>query len=250
MPNESTENSAASRIALVTGANKGIGFELVRQLAEAGVRVVLGARDPRKGDVAARSLKDEGLWVETIMIDLRDPPMLQQAAAEFADRFGRLDILVNNAGIAHHDDGPPETSSPDAVREIFETNVIGTLAVVQAFLPLLRKSPAARIVNVSSELGSLTLNGDPEWAFAAHKLFGYNASKAAINMLTVQLAAQLEPLGILVNSADPGFTATDLNGHMGLQSVAHGAAVPLRLALCDGDGPTGGFFGARGAVAW
>jgi NAD(P)-dependent dehydrogenase (short-subunit alcohol dehydrogenase family) len=136
------------------------------------------------------------------------------------------------------------------VRATFETNVIGTLAVTQAFLPLLKASASARIVNVSSELGSITNNGDPSWAFAAHKLIGYNASKAAVNMLTAQLAAQLRPSGILVNSADPGFTATDLNGHQGLQSVEQAAVAPVRLALIDDDGPTGGYFNANGALPW
>lgn len=238
------------RIALVTGANKGIGFEIARQLSRAGVHVVLGARDPEKGADAAQTLRGEGLDVDSIRIDLGEVAGLPETVADFQRKFGVLDILVNNAGIAHRDDGPPETASIEALRAVFETNLFGTLAVTQALLPLLRKSSSGRIVNVSSELGSLANNGDPAWPFAAYKLFGYNASKAALNMLTVQLAAQLKPSGILVNSADPGFTATDLNGHQGFQSVEQGAAAPVRLALLADGGPTGGFFGAAGTLPW
>lgn len=247
-PPETSEPSR--RIALVTGANKGIGYEISRQLAKAGLRVVIGARDPEKGDQAAKGLREEGLDAETIRIDLSDIETLPAAAADFEERFGRLDILVNNAGIAHQADGPPETASVEAVKATFETNLFGTIAVTQAFLPLLKQSPSARIVNVSSELGSLTKNGDPGWAFAPYKVIGYNASKAALNMLTVQLAAQLKPAGILVNSADPGFTATDLNGHRGVQTVEQGATVPVKLALLNDNGPTGGFFSANGALPW
>nr|WP_272214514.1 SDR family oxidoreductase [Marinicella sp. W31]MDC2880134.1 SDR family oxidoreductase [Marinicella sp. W31] len=219
------------KIALVTGANKGIGFEISRQLANAGVHVVLGARDAQKGEDAARTLRAEGCDADSIHIDLGDIASLAEAAVDFERKFGALDILVNNAGIARQDDGPPDTASPDAVRATFETNFFATLAVIQAFLPLLKTSPSGRIVNVSSELGSLTQNADPAWAFAEHQLIGYNASKAALNMLTIQLAKLLAPSGILVNSADPGFTATDLNGHQGFQSTKQGAAAPVRLAL-------------------
>lgn len=246
----SREMTASCRVALVTGANKGIGFEISRQLANAGVHVILGARDQEKGKAAARILREESFDVDSAHIDLGNIATLTKTASDLKQKYGGLDILVNNAGIARQEDGPPETASIEAVRATFETNVFGTLAVTQAFLPLLEKSSSARVVNVSSELGSLTNNGDPAWAFADHKLFGYNASKAALNMLTVQLAAQLKPLGILVNSADPGFTATDLNGHQGFQSVEQAAVVPVQLALLEDSGPTGGFFSANGALAW
>ena len=147
-------------------------------------------------------------------------------------------------------DGPPGTVDLRAVQRVMETNFFGTLAMTQAMLPLLRTAPAARIVNVSSGLGSLTLNGDPNWEFAAFKLLGYNASKAALNMLTVQLAYELRETAIKVNSADPGFTATDLNGHQGHQTVEEGAAEPVRLALLPSDGPTGGFFETAGPRPW
>lgn len=250
MTTGSHKSSSHRRVALVTGANKGIGFEICRQLAKAGIQVVLGARDAEKAKDAVLTLRKEGLNVDSVHIDLGNIADLAETATDFEKRFGGLDILVNNAGIARQEDGPPETASYEAVRATFETNVFGTLAVTQAFLPLLKKSSSGRIVNVSSELGSLTNNGDPAWPFAAHKLFGYNASKAALNMLTVQLAAQLKPSGILVNSADPGFTATDLNGHQGFQAVEQGAAAPVRLALLEEAGPTGGYFSADGTLPW
>ncbi len=159
-------------------------------------------------------------------------------------------MLVNNAGISDRNDGPPSRTGMEAVRRIFDTNLFGALAVAQAMLPLLRKSSSARIVNVSSGLGSLAHNNDPAWEFAQVKLFGYNASKAALNMLTVQLAAELKGTGAKVNSADPGFTATDLNNHRGHQTVPEGAAAAVRLALLHDDGPTGGFFSAKGPEPW
>lgn len=250
MTNSTATAALPRRVALVTGANKGIGFEICRQLAAAGVRVVMGARDMQKGDFAAKLLREENLDVASFRIDLGDIMGLNNAVADFEEKFGRLDILVNNAGIACREDGPPETASIDAVRSTFETNVFGTLAITQAFLPLMKRSSSGSIVNVSSELGSLTHNGDPAWPFAGHKLIGYNASKAALNMLTVQLAAELKPFGILVNSADPGFTATDLNGHQGFQAVHQGAVAPVRLALLGDAGPTGGYFSADRPLPW
>jgi NAD(P)-dependent dehydrogenase (short-subunit alcohol dehydrogenase family) len=157
---------------------------------------------------------------------------------------------VNNAGISDRADGPPSSTGIDGVRRIFETNFFGTLAVTQAILLLLRKSRAGRIVNVSSGLGSLTHNSNPGWEFAQYKFLGYNASKAALNMLTVQLAAELRDTSIKVNSADPGFTATDLNSHRGHQTIPQGAAAAIRLALLGDDAPTGGFFSAGCEQPW
>lgn len=242
--------TSTARIALVTGANKGIGFEIARQLGRVGTRVLLGARDPTLGEAAAAALAAEGIDARFIHLDLGEPASIEAAAAEIERAHGRLDILVNNAGITDPADGPPSTTRLDAVRRIFDTNLFGALAVTQAMLPLLRKSASARIVNVSSGLGSLTLNSDPSWEFAQVKLLGYNASKAALNMLTVQLAAELKDAGIKVNSADPGFTATDLNGHRGHQSVPEGAAAAIRLALLPDDGSTGGFFSASQPEPW
>jgi NAD(P)-dependent dehydrogenase (short-subunit alcohol dehydrogenase family) len=147
-------------------------------------------------------------------------------------------------------DGPPSKANIDAVRRVFDTNFFGSLAITQAMLPLLRKSASGRIVNLSSGLGSLTHNSDPSWEFAPYKFLGYNASKAALNVLTVQLAAELKDGGIKVNSADPGFTATDLNGHRGTQTISEGATEAVRLALVADDGPTGTFSDRKGAVPW
>ena len=159
-------------------------------------------------------------------------------------------MLVSNAGIADPADAFPSEANIDAVRRTFGTNFFGTLAVTQAMLPLLRKSDSARIVNMSSGLGSLTHNSNPEWEFAHVKKLGYNASKASVNMLTVQLAAELKDTGIKVNSADPGFTATELNGRRGYQSVSEGAVAAVRLATLPDDGPTGGFFSANEGEPW
>jgi NAD(P)-dependent dehydrogenase (short-subunit alcohol dehydrogenase family) len=249
-PKETSMSAHDTRTALISGANKGIGFEIARQLGGAGLHVLLGARDPALGAAAAAKLTAEGLTVRCIHLDLGQSATLTAAAAEIAAEHGRLDVLVNNAGITDRADGPPSKASEAAVRHVFETNFFGTLAVTQAMLPLLRRSISGRIVNVSSGLGSLAYNSDPDWEFAGVKLLGYNASKAALNMLTVQLAAELKDTGIKVNAADPGFTATDLNDHRGHQTVQQGAAAAVRLALLPNDGPTGGFFSAGGAEPW
>jgi NAD(P)-dependent dehydrogenase (short-subunit alcohol dehydrogenase family) len=240
----------SSRIALVTGGNKGIGFEVSRRLGMAGMTVLLGARNAALGQAAADKLKAENLDVRFVELDLVRPATIEAAAALVATEFQHLDILVNNAGINDPADGPPGAADLNAVRRVMETNFFGTLAVTQAMLSMLRKATAARIVNVSSGLGSLTWNADPNWEFAPVKLLGYNASKAAMNMLTVQLAYELRGTAIKVNAANPGYTATDLNGHQGHQTVAQGAAETVRLALLPPGGPTGGFFETSGPDPW
>jgi NAD(P)-dependent dehydrogenase (short-subunit alcohol dehydrogenase family) len=242
-------NAADRRIALVTGANKGIGLEVARQLGKAGHRVLLGARDKARGLDAARALQAEGIDVRHIPLDLSDAASLKAAAADIEANEGHIDILVNNAGVAEQSDGLPGAVDLDVVRRIFETNYFGTIAVTQALLPLVKKSASGRIVNVSSGLGSLTLNADPNWDYAAVKLTGYNGSKAALNMFTVLLAAELKDLGIKVNAVNPGYTATDLNGHSGHQTVEEGAAETVRVALLV-DGPTGGFTSTEGVDPW
>jgi NAD(P)-dependent dehydrogenase (short-subunit alcohol dehydrogenase family) len=231
---------------LITGANKGIGFEIAKRLAKTGFTVYLGARDIGRGEAAAAQIPG----ARFIHLDLAQPQTIAAAATRIETEFQRLDVLVNNAAIADPKDGPPGTADPDAIRRIFETNFFGTISVTQAMLPLLRKSKAGRIVNLSSGLGSITLNADPAWAFAPYKLLGYSASKAALNMFTVQLAWELRDTAIKVNSADPGFTATDLNQHRGTQTLDQGAAESIRLALLPDDGPTGGFFETAGPRPW
>jgi len=238
------------RVALVTGANKGIGLEVARQLGKLGHLVLLGARDLALGEAAAATLGAEGIEVRVLQIDLVKPETIRAAAAAIGADYGRLDTLVNNAGIGDPTDGPPSSAGIAAARRIFDTNFFGTVEVVQAMLPLLRKSAAGRIVNVSSGLGSIAFNSDPNWAFTSYKFLGYSASKAALNMLTAQLATELKGTTIKVNSADPGYTATDLNQQRGHQTIPQGAAAAIRLAVLSDEGPTGGFFSADRAEPW
>jgi NAD(P)-dependent dehydrogenase (short-subunit alcohol dehydrogenase family) len=242
--------SEPRKIALITGANKGIGLGVARGLGKAGQLVLVGSRNPANGTKAADQLRAEGIDAVPVELDLDRPDTIAAAAEYIRREFGRLDVLINNAGIIDAGDGPPGAIQLDALRRVMETNFIGAVAVAQAMLPLLRAAPAARIVNVSSGLGSITLNNDPEWEYEAVKLLGYNASKAAMNMLTVQLAWELRDTAIKVNSADPGYTATDLNGNSGHQTVEEGAAETIRLALLPANGPSGGFFETAGPRAW
>lgn len=236
-------------VALVTGGNRGIGLEVSRQLAQRGYTVLLAARDLAKGAAAADKLKSQGLDVHPIVLDVEHPETAKAAAAEIEKKFGRLDVLVNNAGVAPEMSGFIE-SSLDAYRKTFEVNVFGVVATTQALLPLLRKSSAGRIVMVSSGLGSLTQNADPNWPFYTVKPAAYNASKAALNMLSVILAAELKDTPIKVNIADPGYTATELNGNRGTQTVEEGSEAIVRLATLPNDGPTSAYFDRHGPLPW
>jgi NAD(P)-dependent dehydrogenase (short-subunit alcohol dehydrogenase family) len=239
-----------SKVALVTGANKGIGLEIARQLAGAGVTVLVGARDAGRGADAAAALQSEGLDAHFIQLDVTDAASIAQAAAAIGEQHGRLDILVNNAGINDAADGPPANVSIEAARRLFETNFFAPLAVTQAMLTLLQKSSAGRIVNMSSSLGSITGAGDASSPYYPVRLTGYNGSKAALNMLTVQLAESLRGSGIVVNSACPGYVSTDLNGHTGYLTAQEGARTPVRLALLPDQQVTGKFISAAGEVPW
>lgn len=236
-----------TRVALVTGGNKGIGLQIARQLAETGINVFVGARDDSRGQAAVSALASEGLTVQAIRLDLDDEGSSAAAAAAIAEQHGRLDILVNNAGIFDFADGPPSKASIAAVRRVVEINFIATLAVTQAMLPLLRAAPAARIVNVSSSLGSLAGNADPSSKYYSQRFIGYNVSKAALNMLTIQLREELRDTQIVVNSVSPGFVKTDLTGYGDL-TPEEGARLPVRYAL-DGD-ENGRFVEAVGETAW
>lgn len=238
---------ANTRIALVTGANKGIGLETARQLAQAGVGVIIGARDDGRGRTAVGDLAAQGLAAQSVQLDIDDHDSIALAAAKIEADHGKLDILVNNAGIFDFADAPPSRASLDAVRRVIETNFLGTLAVTKAMLPLLRKASAARIVNLSSSLGSLTLNGDPASTYYSSQFIGYNASKAALNMLTVQLHEELRGTGIVVNSVSPGFVKTDLTGY-GTMTPEEGARLPVRYAL--GGEESGRWFEPNGETPW
>lgn len=244
-----SENNS-NRIALVTGANKGIGFEVARQLAGRGDTVLLGARNHERGREAEAKLKAEGLDVRFVHLDVEDAETHRTAANFIADKFGRLDVLVNNAGVALDAGYKASTVTQDLLRKTFDTNFFGVIALTQAVLPLLKKSDAGRIVNVSSGLGSLTNHGDPAWEFYEVKPLAYNSSKTALNAFTVMLAHELKDTNIKVNSADPGFTATDLNAHSGYKTVGQGASVILGLATLPHDGVTGSYFDDQGALPW
>jgi NAD(P)-dependent dehydrogenase (short-subunit alcohol dehydrogenase family) len=237
-------------IAFVTGANKGIGREISRQLAAKGILVLMGARDRARGEKAVADLSAQGLTVEFIEIDVTSQSSVEKAAAEVERRYGRIDILVNNAGIAL-DWYPSAELTVEVLQKTFETNVFGVYRVTKALLPLLKKSQHGRIVNISSGLGSLARNADPNSTLAVRNiLLAYCTSKAALNMLTVQFGNDLKSTGIKVNSANPGYTATDMNENRGPRTVEQAAATPVRLALLPEDGPTAGVFSDTGPDPW
>jgi NAD(P)-dependent dehydrogenase (short-subunit alcohol dehydrogenase family) len=242
-------------IALVTGANKGIGREIAGQLAARGITVLLAARDRGRGEKAAAELAADGLDVRPIGLDVTDGATIATAAAAVDERYGRLDVLVNNAGIPG-DIARQATGNAQAavVRSVLETNVVGVVMVTEAMLPLLRRSPAARIVNMSSSVGSLARSTDPDHYLSRMPgAVAYPVSKAALNMVTVQYAKHLRELGILVNAADPGACATDFTKPLGLpisRTAAEGAVIAVRLATLGPDGPTGGLFDDHGQVPW
>lgn len=247
------------KVALVTGANKGIGRGVAQRLAALDMTVLLGARDPRRGEEAAAAVRAAGGDAHALTLDVTDPATAQEAAEQVAERFGHLDVLINNAGItgsgrispdeAH--DQAPSSVDLDMVRSVFETNVFGVITVTNAMLPLLRRSPAPRVVNVSSHAASLSLTSDPDGPFAALlPSAAYAPSKSALTALTVQYANELRKDGILVNAVAPGFVDTDSNNHTGFLTVAQGAAVVVRLATLGADGPTAGFFAEEGPVPW
>jgi NAD(P)-dependent dehydrogenase (short-subunit alcohol dehydrogenase family) len=238
------------KIALITGANKGLGFETARQLAKQNIKVLIGARDETRGREAAEKLRNEGFDAEFVLIDVTDEKTLRSAAKYVEETFGKLDILVNNAGIAVEYGLAPGEINLEKIRETFDTNFFGVIAVTKNFLPLVKKSGSGRIVNVSSGLGSLTLHSDPNSPYYDIKPLAYNSSKTALNMFTVTLAHELKDTKIKVNSADPGYTATDLNQNSGPKTVEEGASIIFDLATLPESGATGGYFDDQGVVPW
>lgn len=245
-------------VALVSGANKGIGLQIAKDLASKGFTVLVGARKRELGEAAASSV---GPQARAIQLDVTDSASISAAAQRIQNELGRLDVLVNNAGISHplkpgtpmeemRESGKMSRISIDDMRTVYETNVFGVVAVTHAMLPLLRKAPAGRIVNISSSGGSLTLKDDPS-EFSRQYVGVYQTSKAALNAVTQAFAIELEGTNIKVNAACPGFTATDLSNYApGAGSVEDAAREPVRLALLDVNGPTGTFSNSAGPLPW
>ena len=247
-------------VALVTGANQGIGLQIARDLVRHGFAVLVGSRDLARGEAAAQEI---GPDAHAIQLDVTDRASIAAAAARIQAEFGRLDVLIQNAAISNTSkrEGQsvqdyaattrPSNVALDEMRAVWETNVFGVLSVYQAMLPILRATPGARIVNVSSGVGSLGRNADP--GFAYRQIFGpvYPASKTALNALTLAMAIELEPEGIRVNAVSPGYTRTNLNGYSGTETVEEGAREAVRVALLGPDAPTGGFTGTDGqTIPW
>ena len=239
-----------TKIALVTGANKGIGKEIARQLGQAGFTVLAGSRDLERGELAVKELVAEGLDVVGLQLEVTDEESVRAAAERVAAEYGRLDVLVNNAAIIPEGDDAVSRIGAAVLRSAFETNVLGLVGVTQAFLPLLHQAEAARIVNLSTSLASFEQVGDPESRMSTVLTLGYNASKAAVNMVTVMLANELRGSGILVNAADPGNCATDMGGWTAARTPAQGAAVAVGLATLAPNGPTGQVYAEEGRLPW
>jgi NAD(P)-dependent dehydrogenase (short-subunit alcohol dehydrogenase family) len=242
----------AKKIALITGANKGLGFEMARQLGQAGVRVVLASRDPQKGEAAAEKLHSEGLDTQFFKLDVTKKEDHAAVAAFLEEKFGRLDILINNAGISAEDlgSGRVSTTTSDVIHRTFETNFFAPVALTQALLPLLKKSDAGRIVNMSSILGSQTLHADPKSPIYDFKSLSYDSSKAALNSFTIHLAHELKDTKIKVNSAHPGWVKTDMGTDAAPMEIPEGGKTGVALALLGDDGPTGGFFHLGKPIPW
>lgn len=230
------------KTALVTGANKGIGREIARQLGKKGYSVWLGCRDAGRGEQAAAELRKEGLDAHALTLDVTDDASVKAAAVAYGKVSDTLDALVNNAGIATGGYTPPTAASLDDMRAVYEVNVFGPVRVTQAFVPFLRKAGEGRIVMMSSSLGSIAEQLDLSSGTYGVNLLGYNSSKSALNMITVSFAKELAAHGIKVNAANPGYVATDLNGNQGYRTVEQGAAIAVHLATLGPMGPTAGFF--------
>jgi NAD(P)-dependent dehydrogenase (short-subunit alcohol dehydrogenase family) len=245
-----------AKVALITGANKGIGLETARQLGQLGVTVLLGARDLKKGEQAAEVLRGVGVDARAIKLDVASESD-REAAAKYIDKeFGLLDILINNAAVmldprsGSWAANQTSTTSMTVLRDTFETNFFAVVALTQTLLPLLRKSPAARIVNLSSILASLTLHATPGSPIYDAKTFAYDASKSALNAFTIHLAHELKGTKIKVNSAHPGWVKTEMGGEGAQMEIVDGAKTSVELAMLPDDGPTGGYFHMGEALPW
>jgi NAD(P)-dependent dehydrogenase (short-subunit alcohol dehydrogenase family) len=247
------------KVAFITGGNKGIGLETARGLGELGISIVIGSRDESKGRAAAEGLLARGIKnVEAVAFDVDRPLDHTKIARYLEDHYGKLDILVNNAGVMleQADFASPggfnstPTVTPEVLRKTFATNFFGAVALTQALLPLIRESPAGRIVNLSSVLGSLALHADPSSGIYNIKAFAYDASKAAINAFTIHLAQALRGTPIKVNSAHPGWVKTDMGGDAAPMELSEGGKTSVQLATLPADGPTGGYFHLGDPLPW
>lgn len=242
---------STSRIALITGGNKGIGLETARQLGKQGITVLITSRDAARGAAALKSLTADGVTAAVVPMEVTNAASIAAAVAKVQATYGRLDILINNAGILDYaGDTGVETTSIDTFRRVFETNLFGLIAVTQAFLPLIRKSAHGRIVNLTSILGSLAEHSDPASFIYEFIHPAYDASKAAVNMYTVELAHVLKGTPIKVNAAHPGWVKTDLGGDQAPMELVDGAKTSVALATLDANGPTGGFFHLGQTIRW
>ncbi|HEV8052967.1 MAG TPA: SDR family oxidoreductase [Parachlamydiaceae bacterium] len=242
------------KVAFITGANRGIGFETARELGEKGVKVILGSRDKSKGEEAVQKLRENGIDAISFAFDVDQPSDYKKLYEHLETNFGRLDILVNNAGILldHQagENGFASSSSQEVLRKTFDSNFFNLIALTQTLLPLIRKSPAGRIVNLSSILASLTSHSDPGSPIYGSDTFAYDASKTALNSFTVHLANELKDTKIKVNSAHPGWVKTDMGGQEAPLEVADGAKTSVRMALLPEDGPSGRFFHMNDELPW
>lgn len=242
-----------AKVALITGANKGLGFEMSRQLAQQGFTVLIAARQLQAAEEAATALRNEGLKAEAIVLDVNDSAQIQAAAQEIGNKFGKLDVLINNAGVML--DGEWSTSnassvSIDIIRKTFDTNFFALVEVTQTLLPLILKSQRGRIVNMASIEGSLTLHTEPNSPIYDSKPFAYDASKAAVNSFTVHLAHELRNTPVKVNSAHPGWVKTELGGEGAMMNPTEGAKTGVQLATLTDEGASGGFFHLGQPVPW
>jgi len=242
---------STKKIALITGANKGIGLETARQLGQQGITVLAGARDETKARQAAEELSKAGLDAQGIVIDVNDADSIQKAAARIERDYGRLDILVNNAGVMMDDPKKkPSEQSLEVWRKTFETNLFGLIATTQAMLPLLRKSTAGRIVNLSSILGSIHFHATPGSPIYDMKMPAYDVSKSAVNAYTVHLAYELKDTAIKVNAAHPGWVKTEMGGEGATMEITDGAKTSVALATIGADGPNGAYMHMGETLPW
>lgn len=246
-------SASQQRIALITGGNRGIGFETAKKLAEQGIKVVIGVRDQQKGEQAVAALKALGADADYVLYDASQADAAQKVTQTLESRYGKLDILVNNAGILKEDligQNNTLTVDQDTLKTTFEANFFAVIALTQALLPLLQRSPAGRIVNLSSILGSQTLHSTPNSPIEVAKGLAYNASKSALNMFTIHLAHALKDTAIKVNSAHPGWVKTELGGPHAPMEISDSWKTSVRLATLDEQGPTGGYFHEDQTLPW